>query len=106
MKNKKHKQHKQQKHKTEIINKRKFKEELLDMQDKRFFDDAAKEYKVPILQAALKRRPQREIYSDTIQLARDRQGLEARQQEAAVQRQAEAASSSCKTYKIAKFACC
>jgi hypothetical protein len=69
----------------------KFKEELLDMQDKRFFDDAAKEYKVPILQAALKRRPQREIYSDTIQLARDRQGLEARQQEAAVQRQAEAA---------------
>ncbi len=69
----------------------KIKEELLDMQDNRFFYAAAKEYKVPILQAAFKRRPQREIYSYTIQLARDRQGLEARQQEAAAQRQADAA---------------
>jgi hypothetical protein len=59
----------------------KFQEELLDIQDKRLFDAAAKEYKVPILQAALKRRPQREIYSDTIELARDRQDLEARKEE-------------------------
>jgi len=44
------------------------------------------------LQAKMKRRPQREIYTDTIELARDRQGLEARQAARAAEAAAEAAA--------------